>query len=169
MNTPSPVRERRDRKALEERRKEAGRMFRSGATQAEVARRFKVSRMAVSKWHASWDKEGMEGLVSRGNPGKDPRLTPQNIVTVRRAILKGPRNAGYATDLWTLSRLTRLIRDVVCVSYHPSHVWKILQSMGFSAQMPSAKPKERNERKIKAWKEIHWPAIQKRGSKPVAA
>lgn len=144
-------------------------MFRSGKPQAEVARRFTVSRMAVSKWHAAWDKEGMEGLKSRGNPGKDPRLTPRDISLVRRAILKGPRNAGYATDLWTLSRITRLIREQARVSYHPSHVWKILQAMGFSAQMPSTKPKERNEKRIRMWREVEWPAIQKRGSKTVVA
>ena len=144
-------------------------MFRSGRTQADVARRFKVSRAAAHKWYGAWEKKGLEGLKSRGNPGKDPRLTSQDISAVRRAILRGPRNAGYATDLWTLSRITALIREKARVSYHPSHVWKILQAMGFSAQMPSAKPKERNEKRIKRWREVEWPAIQKRGPKPSPA
>lgn len=144
-------------------------MFAAGTSQAEVARRFRVSRMAVSKWHAKWEREGMEGLKSKGRLGRMPGLTTQNISAVRRAIFRGPRKAGYATDLWTLARIAKLICDIASISYHPSHVWKVLQSMNFSAQIPSAKPKERNERKIAEWKRIAWPAIQKRGSNSMPA
>lgn len=170
MTTPSsPVRERRDIKALEERRIKAGIMFGKGIAQAKIVRRFKVSRMAVSKWHTAWEQEGVEGLKSKGRLGRMPRLTAQDISAVRRAILRGPRKAGYTTDLWTLARIAKLIRDIARVSYHPSHVWKVLQSMNFSAQIPSAQPKERNERKIAEWKRVIWPQIQKRGRNTMPA
>lgn len=144
---------------------EAGRWFRRGLSQAEVARRLKVSRMAVSKWHAAWEKNGAAGLKSKGKPGQDPRLTTEDVRAVRRVLLRGPQKAGFATDLWTLARMAKVIREVASVSYHPSHVWKVLRAMNFSAQMPSAKPRERNEGEIKAWQEKVWPQIKKRGSK----
>lgn len=161
-----PVRERRDIKALEKRREKAGQMFAQEASQAEVARRLKVSRPSVHSWHLAWKKDGMAGLKSkRGVFGRTPRLTNEKIQKVRAAIIKGPRKAGFPTDLWTLRRIAKIIKKVASVSYHPNHVWRVLHSLGFTCQIPGAKPKERNEKMIKQWKEITWPAIQKRGSK----
>jgi len=165
MNTSSPVRERRDIKALEERRKKAGRMFGRGLTQAEVARRLKVSRAAAHYWHTAWAKQGTDGLSSkRGVFGRTPRLTPANIKKVRTAILAGPRKAGFTTDLWTLARIASVIKKKTNVVYHPNHVWRVIRSLGFTAQMPEAKPKERDERAIKYWRQRVWPQIKKRGS-----
>ena len=164
MTTSSPVRERRDIKALEKRRKKAGNLFVRGVYQAEIARRLGVSRVAVHYWHNAWKKNRASGLKSkRGVFGRTPRLTEAKIRTVRAVILKGPRSAGFATDMWTLMRIAKIIRAVASVSYHPNHVWRILHAIGFTCQKPSAKPKERNEKAIKQWKEIEWPAIQKRG------
>lgn len=165
MNTSSPVRERRDIKALEARRKKAGRMFAREVPQAEVARRLVVSRTAVHYWHMAWKKKDMKGLRSkRGVFGRAPRLTEQKIKTVKTALLAGPRNAGYETDLWTLQRIATLIKQQAHVSYHPNHVWRVLHSLGFTCQIPEAKPRERNEKRIKEWTEVAWPAIKKRAS-----
>lgn len=170
MTTSSPVRERRDIKALEKRRIKAGTMFAAGMSQAEVARRLEVSRPSVHVWHSAWEKNGAAGLKSkRGRFGRMPRLTELNIKKVRGTILKGPREAGFPTDMWTLRRIAKIIKKVAAVSYHPNHVWRVLHSMGFTCQIPNAKPKERNEKAIKTWKAIEWPAIQKRGSKTVPA
>lgn len=165
MTISSPVRERRDIKALEKRRKKAGHMFAKEIAQAEVARRLDVSRAAVHYWHLEWKKKGMPGLASkRGVFGRTPRLTEAKIRRIRTAILKGPRAAGFATDMWTLARIAKIIRAIAAVSYHPNHVWRVLHAMSFTCQKPSARPKERNERAIKQWKEVAWPAMQKRGS-----
>lgn len=170
MNTSLPVREHRDIQALEKRRKKAGVLFETGTSQAEVARRLDVSRAAVHYWHVVWKKKGLSGLNSkRGVFGRASRLTETKVQKVRRAILAGPRKNGFATDMWTLGRIAVIIRKVASVSYHPNHVWRVLRAMGFTCQMPSAKPKERNEGAIKRWKEIEWPAIQKRGSQPAPA
>lgn len=166
-NSSSPVRERRDIKALEKRRQKAGRLFASGLSQAEVARRLKVSRPSVHAWHTAWQEQGIKGLASnRGVFGRMPRLTARHIHKVKTAILAGPRKSGFATDLWTLKRIAKVIRQKTSVSYHPGHVWRILQTLGFSCQKPAQRPRERNEKAIKAWREREWPAIQKRGFRP---
>ena len=164
MPTSLPVRERRDIKALEERRKKAGRMFAQYISQAEVARRLGVSRPAVHYWHLAWEKKGVHGLKSkRGKFGRSPRLTDAHVLRVKKAILEGPRRAGFSTDMWTLARIATIIKKTVSVSYHPSHVWKVLHAMGFTCQIPDTKPKERNEKAIKQWRAVVWPTIQKRG------
>lgn len=170
MTASSPVREHRDIKALEERRIKAGILFTKGTSQAEVARRFKVARPSVHAWYAAWKKDGAAGLKSkRGVFGRMPRLTEAHIKKVRAAVLAGPRKAGFPTDMWTLGRIAKIIKKIAAVSYHQNHVWRVLHAMGFTCQKPSAKPKERNERAIKQWKEIEWPAIQKRGPNSMPA
>lgn len=145
-------------------------MFVVGTSQAEVARRVGVSRTAVHYWYIAWKKKGTAGLNStRGVFGRMPRLTEVNIRAVRSAILAGPRTAGFPTDMWTLSRITMIIKRVASVSYHPNHVWRVLHAMGFTSQIPSAKPKERDEMAIRRWRNTAWPAMQKRGSKPMPA
>ena len=164
MTASSPVRERRDIKALEERREKAARLFARDISQAEVARRLAVSRTAVHYWHLAWKKKGVYGLKSkRGKFGRSPRLTDAHVLRVKKVILGGSRNAGFPTDMWTLARIAAMIKKTVSVSYHPSHVWRVLHAMGFTCQIPDTKPKERNEKAIKQWKEMTWPLIQKRG------
>ena len=164
MSTSSPVRERRDIKALEERRKKAGHLFARGIAHAEVARRFRVSRPAVHYWYLAWAKHGTQGLASkRGKFGRLPRMTDAHVARVKNAILKGPRHAGFPTDMWTLGRIASVIKKTVSISYHPSHVWKVLHAMGFTCQIPDTRSKERNEKAIKAWRAMTWPALQKRG------
>lgn len=145
-------------------------MFTADIPQAEVARRLAVSRTAVHYWHKEWRKKGMRGLNSRrGKFGRVSCLTETKIQRVRTAILAGPRKNGFATDMWTLARIAGVIKRTVSVSYHPNHVWRVLHAMGFTCQAPNAKPKERDGKAIKMWREITWPAIQKRGSKPMPA
>lgn len=164
MENSLPVRGRRDIKALENRRKKAGFLFIRDIPQPEIARRLKVSRTAVYYWHQDWEKKGSAGLKSkRGKFGRISRLTAKKVKKVRTAILNGPRQSGFSTDMWTLQRIAKTIEKVASVSYHPNHVWRVLHALGFTCQIPGTKPKERDEKVIKQWVRVAWPAIQKRG------
>jgi hypothetical protein len=48
----------------------------------------------------------------------------------------GPARYGFRTELWTPARVARVIFLRWGVSYHPSQVWRILRSMGWSCQKP---------------------------------
>jgi transposase len=159
----STLSHKRDRTALEQRRKKAAQLFAKGRNQVDIARCCGVTPAAVNKWHKTWKRKGVAGLKSRGKPGPKPRLTEAKRTRVRNALLKGPTAFGYATEIWTLERIARVIKKVAGVPHHPGHVWYILQEMGWSCQKPETKAKERDEAAIKYWKEVTWPAIQKRG------
>src|SRR3972149_5524339 len=73
---------------------------------------------------------------------------------------------GYDTDLWTLKRIARVIRREFKVSYHPSHVWKVLGQLGWSCQRPEKRARERNEKAIARWLRYRWPQIKKRPASP---
>jgi transposase len=55
----------RDFQALEQRRLWAGRRFARGASQAEVAREFGVSRQTASRWYQAWRSVGCGRCVPR--------------------------------------------------------------------------------------------------------
>lgn len=154
-------------KALEKRRLKAAEFFEEGKTQAWVAKYFSVSRPATWVWYWSWKKKGSEGLKSKGRSGAPTKLTDKQLKKVEAELFKGPAVHGYATDLWTLERIAKLIKKTTKVTFHPGHVWRLLQDLGWSSQKPEARARERNEKKIKQWMRRDFPRIQKKGSEPV--
>ena len=138
----------RDQAALLKRRLQAAKLFDKGWTQAEVARRFGVSRVAAMKWYWQWSSEGVEGLESVGPLGRPPKLTEQEWAQVEKQLLKGPNACGYDTDLWTLARVADVIEDLTGVGYHPGHVWRLLRGRGWSLQRPTTRARERDEDRL---------------------
>jgi transposase len=55
-----------------------------------------------------------------------------------------------------------LIEQEFQVSYHEGHVWKILDSLGWSPQRPEGRARERNEEQVQQWKKKQWPALKKK-------
>jgi transposase len=147
---------------LEKRRLRAARLFAKGRSRAQVARALGVSWAAVDTWYRAWREEGEAGLKGAGRAGRKPKLTPVQLGRVEQALLQGPLAHGYATLLWTLPRIAALIAKLTGVRYHPGHVWRILQAMGWSVQRPEHRAKERNEAVIDRWQKRRWPQ-RKRG------
>jgi transposase len=122
----------RDREVLEQRRLEAGRLFRQEVWPAEVARRLGVSRQSATRWHHDWQESGSKGLRKVGTSGRPSQLTAAGVRRVRNALMKEARANGFSTDLWTVDRVTEVIAKVTGVEYHPGQVWKLLGRLGWS-------------------------------------
>lgn len=152
----------RSRTVLERRRLKAAKLFRQGWSQAEVARRLRVSREAARKWHAAWRKQGQNGLKSKGKPGPKPKLAPTKLAWLEKELLKGPTAFGYVTQIWTLARIAAVIRRLCRVKYHPSYVWKLLTSINWTCQKPETRAAERDEAAIRHWIKTTWPRIKKK-------
>ena len=107
-------------------RRELVREVEAGWPQAEVARRFRVSRPTVGKWVRRYQEAGTSGLEDRGSaPRRRPRRTPpeleRRICSVRRRQGFGPHRIGWALGVacstvyavlrrFGLNRLDRLHR-----------------------------------------------------------
>jgi len=152
----------RDFAALEKRRLEAASLFGQAKSRAEVARLLQVSREAAGNWFELWQHRGEEGLKGAGRAGRKPKVTAAQLAEVEQALLRGPVAHGYATDLWTLARIGRLIRQLTGVRYHSGHVWKIMRGLGWTLQRPEQRAKERDEEAIRRWQRRRWPQ-RKRG------
>ena len=147
---------------MEQRRLKAEKDLAAGRSDSQIARKFGVHRQSVGRWRRLWAAQGREGLKSRGSAGPKSGLTAAQEEDLAQAILDGAVAAGHTTEVWTLPRLARLIRDRCGVDYHPGHVWHLLDRLGFSCQRPSRRAIERNEAEIARWRRHRWPALKKK-------
>jgi transposase len=120
----------RDREVLEQRRLEAGRLFRQGVWPAEVARRLGVSRQSATRWHHDWQESGSKGLRKVGTTGRPVPADGGRRAPGEERLDEGARANGFSTDLWTVDRVTEVIAKVTGVEYHPGQVWKLLGRLG---------------------------------------
>lgn len=164
----SGVRARRDFQALEQRRKQAARLFGMGERMASVARKLRVSRQSVSRWFAQWKGGGTKALRGAGRAGRRPRLQAEHLNQVASTLREGARAHGFNTDLWTLPRVAQVIERVTGVKYHAGHVWRVMRAMGWTLQRPARRARERNDEAIRQWVAERWPAVKKKraASKP---
>jgi len=151
----------RDFEGMRRRRLRAARLFEQGATQAEVARKLKVSRQSAMVWERDWRKGGRQALEGAGRAGRKPRLSAAQRRQVEQVLVRGPEAAGYRTALWTLPRIAAVIEKTTGVRYHPGHVWRLLHQLGFSRQKPTTRAKERDEVAIAHWVRERWPRVKK--------
>ena len=160
MGNPAGVK--RDFEALEKRRMEAISLLeKNDLNQSEVARRIHVCRQTVSRWMDEFRAGGQKALQKAGRAGRKPELTEADRERLEDLLLKGPEQLGYETPLWSCARVAHLIEDEFGVAYHPGHVWKILDDLGWSCQRPVGRARERNEEAIRRWRRVRWPVIKK--------
>lgn len=146
-----------DAEGLRERRLEARRLLDEGVTQAEVARRLKVSRQSVSRWA----ELPRRALAKVKRQGRRSRFDEKARTKLRTALLAGPAKAGFAGELWTVPRVRELIVQRFGQRFSQVHVWRLLGQLGFSPQRPVGRARERDESKISDWKTKEWPRLKK--------
>jgi transposase len=133
-------------------------MFAAGAADAEVARRFRVSRMSANRWHRAFDAGGVEALASTGPGGAQCKLTEVQLTALEAELAAGPAAHGWDEDQrWTLARIAELIVEKFAVTYTLAGVDYLLHRIGSSVQVPARRAAERDQAKVAAWVEEDWP------------
>ncbi len=152
----------------EGRRFRAWELRKKGWTQQRIAEALGVTQGAVSQWLKKAEEGGVETLRHRKRSGAPSRLTPGQKSEIPELLSKGAESYGFRGEIWTCERVAEVIRGHYGVSYHPSHVSRILRSLGWSLQKPKRRAKQRKEGKIREWLEEKWPEIRKKGRKRIA-
>jgi transposase len=160
MGNPRGVR--RDFDRLEQRRLAAVGLFREGLNNSEIGRRLGVCNQTVSRWRKVHRERGLGALRQAGRAGRKPLLGAADEERLVGLLLEGPQSHGYPTPLWTCERVGHLIQREFGVRYHAGHVWKILRGLNWSPQRPRGRALERNEERIREWKQQRWPALKKK-------
>ena len=69
----------------------AAELIEAGASDLEVAKRFRVSRMSVSRWRRALASGGRDALASKGAGGARCKLTPAQVAELRAVVASRER------------------------------------------------------------------------------
>src|SRR4051794_11014291 len=116
----------------------AAQWIEEGATDREVAARFRVTRMSANRC----------------------RLSSAKLEEFQVLLDAGPAAWGWADQCWTLARIAAVVHTRFGVHYTLPGLDLLLHRLGWSVQVPARRPVERDEQQIAAWREETWSAIQ---------
>ena len=150
-----------ERARREQVRLAAAEWIEEGATDGEVAVRFRVTRMSANRWRRALADGGRPALASKGAGGAHCRLTPAQLDELQVLLDAGPGAWGWPDQCWTLARIAALVRERFGVDYTLPGVDLLLHRLGWSVQVPARRAAERNEEQIGAWREETWPEIKR--------
>ncbi|MFF2364540.1 IS630 family transposase [Streptomyces sp. NPDC058122] len=153
-----------ERARREQVRLEAADLIEAGASDREVARRFRVTRMSANRWRRALASGGRHALASKGPGGARCKLDTGQLRLLEAVLDAGPAAVGWSDQCWTLARIAEIVHRRLGVEYTLAGLDLLLHRIGWSVQVPSRKATERNEAKIAAWKDEQWPVIKRRAA-----
>jgi transposase len=152
-----------ERARREQVRLAAADLIEAGASDREVARRFRVTRMSANRWRRALAVGGRAALLSKGPGGGPAKLTPAQVGELEAVLEAGPAVWGWDEDqCWTLARIAEVVRRRFGVGYTLAGLDLLLHRIGWSVQVPARQATERDEERISAWREETWPVIKGR-------
>jgi transposase len=144
-------------------RMEAADLIEAGASDGEVARRFRVTRMSANRWRRALAAGGRAALASKGPAGGPGKLSPVQVRELVAVLEAGPAVWGWDEDqCWTLARIAEVVRRRFGVEYTLAGLDLLLHRIGWSVQVPARQAAERDEAAIAAWKAVTWPVVKGR-------
>jgi len=149
----------------EERRKRAWTLYQDGWKQKDIAEALGVTKGAVSQWIKMGREGGEAALKDRPKPGAPRRLSIAERQRIPELLELGAESFGFRGEVWTCSRVAKVIEREFGVKYHPAHVSRILKDLNWTPQKPIRRAKQRREAEIQRWKEKRWPELKKRPPK----
>jgi transposase len=146
---------------LEHRRRRAIHLWQRGKAGATIARTLGAGQRSVWRWIHPYQRHGLPGLRARSVPGRPSYLSAEQQTHLAQVLLHGAQAAGYRTEVWTLKRIAKVIRQEFRVRYHPNALWHLLRGMGWSCPKPERRACQRDETAIAHWRRYRWPHIKK--------
>src|SRR5947207_11888276 len=141
----------------------AAELIEAGASDREVARHFRVSRMSANQWRRALGAGDRAALASKGAGGARCRLSAAQLRELATVLEAGPAAWGWDEDqCWTLARIAEVVRRRFGVEYTLAGLDLLLHRAGWSVQVPALQAAERNEAQIARWQEEAWPVIKRR-------
>ena len=139
----------------------AAQRFAAGASDAEVAREFRISTTSANRWHRAVNQAGTQALASRGPGGARCQRTEAQLAELEAMLDHGPAAPGWAADQrWTLARIAELITRRFRVDDTLAGVDYLLHRLGWSVRVPTRRAGEGDEAAVAARRKQTWPVVK---------
>jgi len=142
-------------------RERAVRAVHDGMPQKAVAAALGIERTTLYRWLKQYDANGQSGLQRKPGSGRRRKLEELDEDELRTLVLKGAQHFGYETDLWTVSRLRRVIAEEFSVELSKNTVWRRLREAGLTYQKPEREYYEIDEASRQKWLRYEVPKIRR--------
>lgn len=133
-----------------------------GWTGSAIAEALGVTKGAVSHWLKAARQGGREALRARRPSGRPPKLKAEELAQLPTLLQQGAEAFGFRGAFWTRARVAEVIRRTFGVSYHKTHVGRLLKMLGWTRQKPLKRATQRDEAAIERWVREDWPRIKKK-------
>ena len=121
-----------------------------------------VSKVAVSQWLNRVAEEGEESLRARPHTGRPAELTFMEKQQIPELLSHGAEAYGFRGEIWTCPRIRKVIEWEYGVSYHKSHIARLLKDLQWTPQLPLERASQRDERAITQWRSEVWIEMKKK-------
>jgi transposase len=133
-----------------------------GWKQREIATALDVSEGAVSRWLKKVGEQGKASLCARPHTGRPPELTQEEKRLLPDFLGHGAEAYGFRGAVWTCARVRKVIEQEFDVTYHRSHVARLLKELNWTPQQPIERATQRDETEIIRWREEIWLEMKKK-------
>jgi putative transposase len=118
---------------LEDRRRSAMWLIQSQHLSLNAtARRLGCAPSSVMRWWRVFLRGGPMALYNvHRSPGRPRGLSAAKQTRLLQELRQGGTAHGYPTDLWTTRRIARVIAEHFGITYHRSHVCRIMTQCGW--------------------------------------
>ena len=146
----------------EQRRLQALSLKRKGWKPKDIATALGVTKGAVSQWLMAADEQGAVALHSRAHSGRPPELASAEKRLIPEFLSHGAEAYGFRGEVWTCPRVRKVIEWELGVSYHKSHVARLLKELKWTPQLPIERATQRDEVAIAEWRSDVWKEMKKK-------
>jgi putative transposase len=91
-----------------------------GKISAHVAKDLHRSKAWACEWLKRYDKEGIEGLITRPKSGRPSKISEEVVYQIKKELKES--NQG-----WTTKQVEELIVKESGIKYHYIHIYRILR------------------------------------------
>jgi len=153
--------------ALEERRKQAVRLYQSGKCKnfTEIGEIVGAHRNTVGEWINSWKRSGLRALKVKksGRPiGFGRRLLPHEEAKIQKDLIDHcPDQLKLPFALWTRQAVRAHIKASLGIEIPIRTMGEYLKRWNFTPQKPVRRAYRRNEAHVQKWLHEEYPQIKK--------
>lgn len=148
---------------LEVRRRTAVKLVEVGGfTHRQAATAVGAVPSSISVWMKEFRNGGSDALKPKPDAKNRPsRLGEEQRDRLAQIIVDDATAQGFATPLWTLSRIKTVVEREFEVSFSIGHLHRIVRDLGFSPQKPEHRAREQDPVRVEEFREQTWPTLGK--------
>lgn len=138
----------------------------AGMSTKAVAEKYRVSEPWIRILKQRRRETGSILVKQRSKSGRDRKFPVEKLSELEAFLKEGALANGWFNELWTIQRVTELIKSKFKIVISNGTTWRILKKdLGWSSIKPQTVLRERDEDKISNWRDKRFGEIRRRAQK----